>query len=194
LADDVIGWMSAHILPHEADVRRWLRRSPLGRMEEDDLIQEAYCRLAASWSDQSIRSGRAYFFTVAKNLLFERLRRNRIVRIDAAELELSFIEDEGPSPEQFCTARQQLALVHRLIEELSEPCRSVFKLRKIENLSQRETARRLGLTENVVEKQLASGLRTVLRRAAESGWEVVHRGRSRRDSQGNQQRNRGGRG
>lgn len=193
MAGDKSGWMCEHILPFEADVRRWLRRSSLGRAEEDDLIQEAYCRLANATLGDEIRSGRAYFFTITKNLLLERLRREQIVRIDAAERDLSCIEDSEPSPERVCTARQQLALVHWLIEELPEPCRSIFKLRKIENLSQRETAGRLGLSENVVEKQTARGLRLILQKIPESGERTAHQERSEREPQRIQQRDRRGR-
>jgi RNA polymerase sigma-70 factor (ECF subfamily) len=38
----------------------------------------------------------------------------------------------------------------------------VFLLRRIEGLSQRQTAERLGVTENVVEKEVARGLRIIM--------------------------------
>lgn len=195
-ADDIARWMSEHILPHEGDVRRWLRRTAIGQAEEDDLIQEAYCRLASAMPRQEIRSGRAYFFTTAKNLVFERLRREKIVRIDVAEHDFSCIEDiedTEPSPERFCSARQQLALVHWLIEELPEPCRSIFKLRKIENLSQRQAATRLGLSENIIEKQTARGLRLVLQLAQDADLDIAVYGSHDNDAQRNKRRDRRGR-
>jgi RNA polymerase sigma-70 factor (ECF subfamily) len=191
--DEFITWISANVLPYEAEVRRWLRRARVGKSDEDDLIQEAYCRIVGVGDASRIRSGRAYFFSVVRNLLIEDIRRSRVVHIEAmAEIEDLSIPGSEPTPERSFSGRQQLAVVQRLIEELPERCRAVFKLRKIEVLSQRETAERLGLTENVVEKQLAIGLRTVLRRLAESDRgqaEVL----SSDDGQGRQRRDRKGR-
>ena len=40
-------WIAAHILPHEGEVRGWLRRHAhtLSAADVDDLVQEAYARL-----------------------------------------------------------------------------------------------------------------------------------------------------
>lgn len=193
--DHFIAWISANVLPYEAEVRRWLRRARVAKADEDDLIQEAYCRIVGVGDAALIRSGRAYFFSVVRNLLIEDLRRSRIVHIEAvAEIESLSIPGSEPTPERSFSGRQQLALVQRLIEELPERCRAIFKLRKIEVLSQRETAQRLGVTENVVEKQLAIGLRTVLRRLAESDIDANQTEfRSSDDGQGRQRRDRKGR-
>jgi RNA polymerase sigma-70 factor (ECF subfamily) len=59
-------------------------------------------------------------------------------------------------------AREQLRLVQRLIDNLPARCRGVFLLRRIEGLSQRQTAERLGVSENVVEKEVARGLRLIM--------------------------------
>ena len=73
-------WVAAHILPHEAEVRAWLRRHVhrLSPADIDDLLQEAYARL---WSRDlaAIVNGRSYLFTVVRNLLGEHARRARIV-------------------------------------------------------------------------------------------------------------------
>lgn len=75
-----------HILPHEADVRAWLRRHVhrLSAAEIDDLIQDAYTRL---WTAEYARisNGRAYFFATVRNLLMEQARRARIVPMERLE-------------------------------------------------------------------------------------------------------------
>ena len=43
----------------------------------------------------------------------------------------------------------------------------MFELRKVHGLSQAETARRLDISENVVEKETAKGLNLILRTLAE---------------------------
>jgi RNA polymerase sigma factor (sigma-70 family) len=159
----IVEWISDEILPHEGDVRRWLRRSSLGAVEEDDVIQEAYCRLAGVQDVAQIRSGRAYFFTVARNIVLEHMRRARIVQIETlAEMDGLNVVDYDPSPERSAGSRQELERVRRLIDALPEKCRLIFTMRKIEGRSQRQIAQAMGVSENVVEKQVARGLRLVL--------------------------------
>ena len=43
---EIVAWVGAQILPHEADVRGWLRRVGAHPDDIDDIVQEAYCRLA----------------------------------------------------------------------------------------------------------------------------------------------------
>jgi len=188
MVNDVVAWIAVQILPHEAEVRRWLRRWKLSSSDVDDLIQESYCRIAAVSCVDRIRSGRAYFFGTARNLVLERLRRERIVRIEnLAEIGSLDIEDKGPSTEQKLADSQLLALTRRLIDELPDRCKNVFILRKIKGLSQRETAEQLHVTENVVEKEVAVGLKTILDRLAGQGLDESYRITSR--STGDRTRN-----
>src|SRR3546814_5083234 len=60
----IMAWVGREILPHEADVRAWLRRT-LDPEDLEDVIQETYCQIAALKDVGHIRSGRAYFFTAA---------------------------------------------------------------------------------------------------------------------------------
>ncbi len=159
----VIAWIAREVLPHEGDVRKWIKRFGANGVDEDDVIQEAYCRLASISGSEPVRSARAYFFTVARNIILEQLRRGRVVHIDnVAEIDRLHIVDEEPSPERSFSGREELARVRRLIAELPERCRMIFTMRKVEGLSQREIAQRMGVTENVVEKEVAKGLRIIL--------------------------------
>ena len=161
--NEVIAWVGAQVLPHECDVRAWLRRARVSADEADDIVQEAYCRLAALSSVAHILNGRAYFFQTARNIAAERVRRARIVRIDSAtEIDALNILDNEPTPEQIVDGRRELARVQKLIEGLPARCREVFTLRRIHGLSQRQVAERLKVSENVVEAQSARGLRLIL--------------------------------
>src|SRR5690606_41268261 len=83
-------------------------------------------RSIASLKDVShIRSGRAYFFTAARNIVLMRLRRARIVRIESVtEIESLNIVGDEPSPERIAAGRRELERVRRLIEGLPDRCRS----------------------------------------------------------------------
>ncbi len=159
----VIQWIAREVLPHEGDVRKWIKRFGANGVDEDDVVQEAYCRLASIGGMEQVRSARAYFFTVVRNIILEQLRRGRVVHIDnVAEIDRLHIVDDEPSPERRFSGREELARVRRLIAGLPERCRMIFTMRKVEGLSQREIARRMGVTENVVEKEVAKGLRIIL--------------------------------
>ena len=153
-------------------MRAWLRAALRGA-GEDDVIQEAYCRMFAQGDLSHVQSGRAYFFTVARNIVLKQMRHDRVVRIDAvAEIDALGVVDYEPSPERAVSGRQELARIQRLIEALPERCRVVFQMRKIDALPQREIARRLGVSENVVEKEAARGLRLILKGLGEEAGQA----------------------
>lgn len=162
-----MAWVGSEILPHEADVRVWLRRT-LNPEDLEDVIQETYCQIASLKDVSHIRSGRAYFFTAARNIVLMRLRRARIVRIESVtEIESLNIVGDEPSPERIAAGRRELERVRRLIEGLPDRCRKIFELRKIEGLPQREVAQRLGVTEHIVENDVAKGLKLILQAIAD---------------------------
>lgn len=165
---EIVAWVGGQILPHEADVRAALRRAGNRPDEVDDIVQEAYCRLAALTSVEHILNGRAYFFQTARNIAIERIRHARVVRIDSVtEIDALNVLDSEPSPERVVASRRELSRVRDLIEGLPPRCRDIFKLRRVHGMPQREIARRLGVSENVVEMQVMRGLRLILRALSE---------------------------
>jgi RNA polymerase sigma factor (sigma-70 family) len=160
----IADWLARCVLPREAVVRAWLRRAELESHEIDDIIQEAYARIAALGAFSQISNPEGYFLRVARNILFDQLRRSRVVRIDTfAELEFLNVRDEGPDPEDRMSAKQELQKLKNLLDDLPDRCRQMFIMRKVEGLSQKEIGKRLGVTENTVETQVQRGLHLVLK-------------------------------
>lgn len=160
----LVAWVGAEILPHERDVRRWLARGGWGREESDDIVQDAYCRIAALESIDHIQNGRAYLFQTVRSVVADRLRQARVVSLaQSTEIAILDVYDHTPSQERVLAGRAELRRVHAAIQGLPERCRTIFMLRRVEGLSQREIAQRLGVTENVVETQAARGLRLLLK-------------------------------
>lgn len=157
-------WVATHILPHEGEVRGWLRRRVhrLTLADIDDLIQEAYARL---WLVEftHIASGRSYLFTVVRNLLIEQARRARIVPMERmGEIDALRIPSEEPGPDRRVNAHQELERLERILAHLPERCRQAFELQKFHSLSQREIAQTMKISEKTVEKHLAVALERVL--------------------------------
>jgi len=169
-----VRWLGYEILPHEQDVRAWLRRSLVTSNDVDDVIQESYCRLANLKAVEQIENPRAYFFQTARSVVLEQMRRARIVRIDAVtEIDALRIEWDEPSPERIAGGRKELERVMKIIATLPERSRRIFEMRRVMGLSQKEIARQLGVSENVVENEAARGLKAVLAGLAKADANVV---------------------
>lgn len=159
----VVAWLGREILPHEAAARARLRQSFGAAGDIDDIIQETYCRLVALTQVDHIENPRAYFFQAARSVALEQIRRARVVRIETvSEMESLNLVLDDPSAERVVSGRRELERVRGLIAALPERCRRIIEMRKIDGVPQREIARRLGVTEHVVENESVRGLRAVL--------------------------------
>ncbi|WP_168355998.1 RNA polymerase sigma factor [Sphingomonas gei] len=154
-------WMATGILPHEPQVRLWLRRYRISREDADEIVQDAYCAIARLDSFDHIDRPDAYFFAIVRNLMLRRIRRRRVVQIDmVAEIE-SYVDDDRPSPEREVAAKLDWARVLGLIADLPERCRQAVHLRKVEGWSQRRIAEHMNITEAAVEKQIWLGIKAL---------------------------------
>lgn len=161
---EIVAWVGSNIVPHEADLRAWLRGMAVPQEEIDDTVQDAYVRIAQLDSVAHIRNGRAYLFTTARSAMLQRIRRERIVRIDSmTEIEALTIEDMAPGPDRQVSARMELEHIRNLIEGLPDRCREIFRMRRIEGVPQREIAARMGVAEHIVEAQAVRGLKLILK-------------------------------
>jgi RNA polymerase sigma-70 factor (ECF subfamily) len=155
-------WFAAEILPHEGVLVRYLTRVWPNAGEVLDLRQDIYVRVYESARGTLPTSPKAFLFTTARNLMTDRVRHSRVVFIDSMQdcEGLNVLIDEI-SPERRVSARQELRKLATAFDSLSEKCRNVVWLRRVEGLSQRETAQRLGLDEGAVESQLGRGVRVL---------------------------------
>lgn len=161
---DVIVWVSRYILPYENKVRRSLASARVPQTDIDDLLQEAYCRLCALRTVDHIDNAEGYLFRTVRNVLNAKIRRDQIVRIDfVGAMDLLAHADERPSPEEETSYRRYLTHVREAMIALPDRCRRILEMRKIEGLSQREIARRIKVSESVVENEGAKGLRLITR-------------------------------
>jgi len=135
----------------------------------EDLAQDTWLRLATGAVPATVASPQGYVFRVAGNLALDRLRQDRSrSRVMAAHPPDDGVADVAPGAERGLAARQRLAMLMAAVEELPPRCREVFVLRRFEDLTQDEIARRLGISRNMVEKHLRRALEHCSRRLAET--------------------------
>jgi len=158
--EDLDAWFAREILSHEGSLVRYLLRTWPHRDDVHDLRQEAYIRVYEAAARARPAAPKSFLFTTARNLMTDRIRRGRVVSIEAAEDldDLNVLVDEI-SPEQHASARQQLRRLADAFDRLPPKCRQVVWMRKVEELPQKEVASRLGINEGTVEKHVAKGVR-----------------------------------
>ncbi|HEY1109059.1 MAG TPA: RNA polymerase sigma factor [Opitutaceae bacterium] len=152
-------WFSQAIRPHESELRAYLRGRFPTLPDVDDLVQETYARLLRARASGQATLTRAYLFVVARNVALDLVRREKIVAIDRlAEIDGLSVVEERPDAAETLNHEQELALLDDAMRALPPRCREILTLRRIEGLSHRSIAEKLGIAESTVNAQLAIGL------------------------------------
>lgn len=160
--ESVEAWFAREILVHEDALVRYLRRCWQQPDDIPDLRQETYVRVFEAARRERPHQPKSFLFTTARHLMADRLRRGRIVSIEAVgDFESLNVPVDEAGPEQRHDARQSLRRLAEAFDRLPDRCREVVWLRKVEELPQKEVARRLGVAEKTVEKQVAKGARLI---------------------------------
>jgi RNA polymerase sigma factor (sigma-70 family) len=154
-----------------APLRRYLTRLLGNPSEAQDVAHDAYLRVYPVMAEQPPDRPAALLYTAARRLAINRLKRRSISPLarEAARPEASASSEPGVA--QQVMARQELELLERAIAGLPQGCREVLLLRKVEHLSHREIAERVGIAVSTVEKQHARALR-LLRQALEGSLDT----------------------
>lgn len=140
-------------------LRRYLARLLGNTTEAQDVAHDAYMRVYPSVENKTAEKPEALLYVTARRLAINRLKRRSISPLAPEGAALETTASGNPGVAQQVMARQELAMLERAIAELPEGCRAVLLLRKVELLSHREIADRLGIAVSTVEKQHARALR-----------------------------------
>jgi RNA polymerase sigma-70 factor (ECF subfamily) len=153
-------WFKREILVHEAALMRYLTRTWPNRQEIGDLRQDIYVRIYEAAAKAVPFSPKSFLFTTARHLMTDRIRRKRIVSIDAVgDLDALNVLIEEITPEQHTSAHQELRRLAEAIDQLPPRCREVVWLRRVNELPQKDVAVRLGITQKRVEKHVMKGMK-----------------------------------
>lgn len=172
-------WVEEYSLP----LLKWAMNKTGSRAEAEDLTQEVWLQFFSA-AQKETRSGRAIhqpehlLWKVARYVWCKHLR-------TLTARQTLPLEDGTPAPEDFADTlaqeqeRQQLAAwLHRRIVNLSRIQREAFILYYVEQVPQREIARRLGLSESTLRWHLFQTRRKIKEEAIHmTSTEFVYRPR-----------------
>lgn len=152
-------WFGREILPLEAALMQYLEHNWRNASDITDLRQEIYARVFSAALENIPERPKQYLFVAAKNILINRMRREQVVPIEAADLDALEIEGEEPAPDRVVIARDELRRLQAALVRLAPRCREAVALSRIEGLTRPEIAARMGISEISVSQYLAQGIR-----------------------------------
>jgi len=140
----------------------WLRKNMRCEHNSADVAQDTFVRILTSKNAlENMREARAYLTSIAKNLLIDRARRQRLEQAYIAELALTYQDGSGftaPSPAEICETISILEQVCLVLEGLSANAQQTFIRHYIEGESQVAIAKDLAVSTKMVQKYLVQAL------------------------------------
>lgn len=138
-------------------VRAALMRRGRSEQDADDLVQEAWVRLACYEQENHVVQPEAFLMRAAINLSID-AHRASAARGEQVLLDEVVLLDGRPGVEDVLLGRERLARVSECLARLSDKTRDIFIAHRIEGMSYQEIARRHGMTVSSVHKHIAKAL------------------------------------
>jgi RNA polymerase sigma-70 factor (ECF subfamily) len=150
-----------------------------GPPDPEDMAQQAFFRLGELSAERDVPSPRAFVFRAAINLtLDERRRLTRTHRtLDASAPLLATEGEEEPGLERSLIAKEQMAMLRRVIEGLPDRHRLYVLANRLDGMTFAAIAQRFGVSESLVRKTIDEAV-AVCQRALANGT-IDYRGLSR---------------
>ena len=141
-------WFVREVLPLERSLTVFVRKYCRLDSEVLDRRQEIYERVLLGCRAGLPLQAAPFVFSVARNHLINCAKRARIVSFESvADLENIAGSMETLTPERHADAREEIQRLMLGLEQLPPRCREVVWLRKVDGLSTREVATRMGVTD-----------------------------------------------
>ena len=140
-------------------IRYLCSKFKLDTSESEDIAQMTFVKLSKLTDFHEIDNHKAYLYRVASNQTIDLLRKK-----DRQKEQYNEPADDDPDddhlndPARIHSGRQQLEIMEKAINNMSERRRTFLKMARYENLSNVEIAKRSGVTEASVRKHLANAM------------------------------------
>lgn len=156
---EVRAWFIREVLPLESKLMNFLQKNWRNRSDIEDFRQEVYENVLEAAETKIPDQAKPFLFVTARNLLINRLQKDSIVSIEAmADLDALGIAADEPGPDRSAFARDLLRRLQSALDGLPPRCREAVTLKRVEGLSSREIAQRMGISEQSVANHVAHGV------------------------------------
>jgi RNA polymerase sigma-70 factor (ECF subfamily) len=153
----VKNWQAA--LAHVRDV---LRRQGRTLHDAEDLVQEAWVRLACYSQERTVEQPEAFLMRAALNLSIDAYRETK-GRGEAVVFDEAVLVDTSPGVEAVALARERMTRLLECLRGLNTKSRDILLDHRFHGMSYQEIARKHGLSVSAVEKHIARATLAVTR-------------------------------
>lgn len=142
-----------HLFELYADeIYRYARYSTPESVDAKDVVQEVFLRAIRSWdSFRRDASPRTWLFQIARNYIYDLLRKKRVER--------SYLEKHKPDLSEVSVPFETLVVLEQAVTQLTHDKREVFTLRGVQDFSIQETAKILGWSQSKVKTTFHRAIR-----------------------------------
>jgi RNA polymerase sigma-70 factor (ECF subfamily) len=160
--EDLHVWFLREVFPLEAALTQFFRNNWRNRADVADLLQEVYVRVYEAAEKQLPKSVKPFVFMTARNLIVDRVRRDKIIPLDVVgDLDALDVAADAPGPESQSVARDELRQLQSALDQIPDRAREAFVLHHIQGLSRREIAIRMNVSCKTVDWHLKVGVQAL---------------------------------
>ena len=144
-----------------ADILHYLRKRTDNASDAADMTQDVFTQWLDYRDRAKVEQPRAFLFQMARNLLRDHWRRQKVrhkVHHEPHAAEPEPLADEHHEPLSAAQRLQRLEHLKSVLAELSPRRREALMLHRFEGLSQAQIAERMGISLSMVEKHIAFAL------------------------------------
>ncbi|WP_409307314.1 RNA polymerase sigma factor [Pectobacterium sp. B1J-3] len=132
-----------------------------------DLVQESFLRLAQRLEqNDDVEDKKAYLYKTANNLLLDHIRHQQrwqqTSSMDDTDARLDELPDTLPQLDQAAISRQELEQLAALLSTLPARSQQIFRMHRLEHMTQVQIAQQLNISLSTVEKHLANALNVMI--------------------------------
>ncbi|EVT89027.1 RNA polymerase sigma factor [Pseudomonas aeruginosa VRFPA09] len=149
--------MHALYSEHHGWLQNWLRGKLGCAADAADLAQDTFLRILLKRELREIGMPRAFLRTIARGLVIDHWRREELQRAYLESI-AHLPEAQAPSPEARELVLELLEEISRMLDGLKPKVRTAFLLAQCEDLSHRQIAERIGVSQRSVERYVAEAL------------------------------------